>query len=181
MKAKLIALAALMVTGAANADRLDINLSEHAAGIEYDGARLARDLHLNLGTVHQENDGDVAWAGVQVEQKQGNFRALLGARAYYIDTPRADWSDALALGGGVVASLLGDERVTAGAEIWYAPSITSGRGADNLSHFNATVGFKVMDNAKITAGWREIRTEYKDSNRPHTIDRGFNVGMSLLF
>lgn len=181
MKAKLIALAALLVTGAAHADRLDINLSEHAAGIEYDGARLARDLHLNLGTVHQENDGDVAWGGVQVEQRQGNFRALLGARGYYIDTPHHDWSDALALGGGVVVSLVGDERLTAGAEIWYAPSITSGRGADNLSHFNATVGFKVMDNAKVTAGWREIRTEYKDSSHTHTIDRGFNVGISLLF
>lgn len=181
MKTKLIAVAVLTLAGAAQADRLDINLSEHAVGVEFDSARLARDLHLNLGTVHHEDDGDVAWAGVQVEQRQGNFRAILGARGYYIDTPRTDWSDALALGGGVVASLLGDERVTANAEIWYAPSITSGHGADNFSHATVGIGAKVMDNAKVMLGWREIRTEYKKNNHVYTIDRGFNVGISLLF
>jgi len=181
MNARFLLLSALAVAGSAQADRLDINLAEHALGVEYDNSRLLRDLHLNLGTVHHEDDGDVVWGGIQVEQKQANFRTTLGARAYYIDTPHHEWSDALALGGGVVVNLLGDERLTAGAEIWYAPPITSGRGADNLSHFNAGVGFKVMDNAKITAGWREIRTDYKDSDHTHTVDRGFNLGLSLLF
>lgn len=181
MKARFLVLATLAVAGSAQADRLDINLADHALGIEYDNARLARDLHLNLGTVHHEDDGDIVWMGVQVEQKQANFRTMLGARGYYIDTPHHEWSDALALGGGVVANLLGDERLTAGAEIWYAPAVTSGRGADNLSHFAATIGYKLMDNAKVTAGWREIRTEYKNSDHTHTIDRGFNVGVSLLF
>ena len=181
MKARFLLLSALAVAGVAHADRLDINLADHALGVEYDNTRLLRDLHLNLGTVHHEDEGDVVWGGIQDEQKQANFRTTLGARAYYIDTEHHDWSDALALGGGVVVNLLGDERLTAGAEIWYAPPITSGRGADNLSHFAATVGYKVMDNARVSAGWREIRTEYKNSNHVHTVDRGFNLGISLLF
>jgi len=44
-----------------------------------------------------------------------------------------------------------------------------------------TTGGVTVDNAKVTAGWREIRTEYKDNRHTHTIDRGFNVGISLLF
>lgn len=181
MNARFLILATLLVAGSAHADRLDINLAEHALGVEYDNSRLSRDLHLNLGTVHHEDDGDVVWAGVQVEQKQANFRSILGARAYYIDTSYNDWSDALALGGGVVANLLGDERLTAGVELWYAPAITSGRGADSLSHAAASVAYKLMDNAKVTAGWREIRTEYKNTSHVRTIDRGFNLGVSLLF
>ncbi len=178
---KPIACAALLLTGVASADRLDINLSEHAAGGEWVTSRLSRELQLSLGAVHHEDKGDVAWAGVQVEQRQGNFRALIGARGYYIDTPWREWSDALALGGGVVVSLLGDERLTAGAELWYAPSITSGRGADQLSHATIQLGAKVMDNARVTVGWREVRTEYKYSDYAHTIDRGLNLGVSLLF
>ena len=69
MNARFLLLSALAVAGSAQADRLDINLAEHALGVEYDNSRLLRDLHLNLGTVHHEDDGDVVWGGIQVEQK----------------------------------------------------------------------------------------------------------------
>lgn len=170
----------------AAADSLDVNLHNDAMRVIYTTALGApqRGLQMDAGYLYAKNPGEndhVVHLGLQVAGQNwsnaGTFDIGLGGRLVYVDTVPGNALD-LAFGGHVRFSPV--NRVGIGAQMFYAPRITSSLDSEEYTEWRVSADYQVLTQAFVYVGYRHVETKFKNKGT-YEIDDNLNLGMKLVF
>ena len=190
MKKVFVLLSLLVVTGAVQAETLDINLSDKALRGAF-AAPLSNVFPrvggiYELGAIAAEKDGRNLFqghAGLLVTGDAGaataNINAGLGGRILLLDAEEFS-GGALALGGMIEARLPAYNRIGAFIYVYGAPSASAFGDLDGYLEYALSVDYQVIKSASIYAGYRQIKIK-GDTGSEATVDNGFHLGLRLNF
>jgi hypothetical protein len=176
-------LLAALLPGLASAGGLEIDFSSDTAraifGWDVRGERLG----LDVGWLHEDDEGDVGHLGfvVQGDVAAGSARlkAGVGGRTIFVDTDEEE-GFALALGGFLRYPLPAHERLVLGIEAYFAPEIFSGSDLDHYHEVTIRAGYQILDRAAVHVGYRYAKASY-ESLPSSTLDENVHIGIRLEF
>ncbi|MFM2482983.1 YfaZ family outer membrane protein [Celerinatantimonas sp. YJH-8] len=127
---------------------------------------------------YSDKKGTLGQAGGEFIQENGNSSFGLGVKAVMIRAQDREDGGVLAIGGHYDYQI--NDRLSTGAEFYYSPDMLSFHHVDKYLQYGAKVGYGVVDNVIMTAGWRH--TEFGYSNED-TLDyeNNFYVGSEYRF
>ena len=162
---------------------LDLNLSDKAVRIAYDGAQRNNGLHLNLSALHHTDDGDMVGAGVHVVNvREPNSPLYLGVGAKVFGFTTDDYDGgALSLGGLFRYTLPMNPDVSLAGYAYYAPNVVSFGDAENLFNSDWRVQYAIIPNARIYTGYRYNSISIEDVDDNYEFADTFHVGLTLDF
>ena len=172
----------------AHAASLDVNFSDEAAQARYEQAfpaQGANEVNWNAQYMYNEDQGDVAGAGVHIAGDAGarqlRVTAGVGAELYWIDAEEVS-ADASALGlGGWVRAVPPDyNRLSFELRGHYAPKVLSFQDADGYYGVEARAGYDILRQAHAYVGYRRMRVSFEGISG-ETLDSGFHVGLQMTF
>lgn len=176
----LAAVPAIGVCPAAAAS-LDLNLSDEAVWLGYTGAVGAAALEWSIGALHHKDSGDVAALGLHVSGSPAtSVSAGIGGKLFYVDEEDLD-GGALGIGGFVRFGLAGEDRLGFGGHAYYAPEVTSYSGLEEYGELGVRVDYRILDQAAVYVGYREVQAEFEEVPDSVTIDSGLHFGFELTF
>lgn len=183
----LVAVLALAVVLPAQAETLDLNISENALAGSFSGALPSTVSGLyDFGALYRaSNKGDLKnfHGGVLLTGDTGaknvNLVAGLGLRALVTDS-QSNQGTAVAFGGQLEAKLPFANRINTRVSAYYAPSMTSFSDLESYREVAASIGYEVIRNGTVYGGWRNVREDF-DLAGKYTVDNGFHAGFRLTF
>lgn len=209
MKHWITILSLLTINTLANADQLEIGLSDKSIDGIYEtfysnnfssqislihtdldnveNARTSYDYRNYLKSVPplyytNTEDGiqtDIIGFGVFANGKQGNLRTHLGGKAFYLDTDNGDQMHGLAIAGGLDAYIRPNFFIS--GNMLYAPDIITGGDFDNYFELSTRANFQIIQNASIFIGYKDIEADFDKRFSSSTANREFFRGLFLGF
>jgi YfaZ precursor len=185
----LITLSLILLSTAASAQRLDINLKQDSARFSYitliGGSTFGR-TELNAGLLYNEDGNKVANIGLQVIDMAGSktpgLELGVGPRFYYLKHNNADSSAAaIALGGQLRYKIPSVQRLSLIGKLFYAPSITTTLDADSMYELGMGASYELLPTANIYVHYRRIRADFTKGVGKENIDSGVVVGVNFTF
>lgn len=175
----------------AYADSIDFNLSDDAFSALYSNqlTRTGRNSALvgQAGILYRKDaygDHDVLVPGIGllVTGNAGtpNVHAGVGARLVYINISSRNGM-ALAPGGRIHYSLPFYNRIGLGGHVYYAPNVVSTNDVDNYLAYGIRVDYEVLRNARVYAGYRQVKADFSGPGGYRDLDTGFHFGLHLFF
>jgi hypothetical protein len=188
MKRIVVAAALLTCAGFAQAENFSLDANGHAVAAAFDGSlghssgaqgayeagglfRSNNGTHYKDGYVGLKVVGDMGAAPLKVD-------ASIGLRGLYVDGEDVS-GEVVALAGSVDARLPQINRVVFSATGLYSPDPLSFGNAKEYAELDLNVGYEVLRNARLYAGYRNIGIDFGDGR--HTVDNGFLGGLRLTF
>ncbi len=186
IKIALTAMLLLLAGTATYADSLDLNFHDDAVRVVY-GSPIgdeARGMDGELGVLYTENSENsdlLAHAGFLVSGQSRNghqtFRIGLGSRLILADMDSHE-AGAFAFGGRMRFSPL--TRVGLGADIWYAPDITTFLDGERMHEYALRVDYQLLPHAFVYAGYRHVEIRLENSF-DYELDSHSHIGMQFFF
>lgn len=143
-------------------------------GVEFEGG-----LFLN------EDDDWAAHLGFMVQgapRSQQPFSFSVGAKAYYLDFDAEDAdAQALAIGGGAAYHFPGTTPMSLGAQIFYAPDITTGGDADRLVDASLRFAVEVVPGTSGFVGYRLLEAGAEHGGDDYELDENLHIGLRVTF
>ncbi|MGQ5525347.1 YfaZ family outer membrane protein [Chitinimonas sp. PSY-7] len=169
----------LLLSPIAQADNLDLQLSNDVFSGRYSSGLLGKSANMDFGFQHHTDNGDVATVGLLVEQISGRRDSLaLGAQAVGIFNDY-DNAAALALGGRFNVGLPSLPKVRIGGHLWAAPGVTTS-GAKRYVDAGVRVGYQALERGEIYVGYRNTKIRYKNRT-DYEMQDSAHVGLELSF
>jgi hypothetical protein len=175
-------------SGAAHAAGLDFSLGSETAqanlffgsdAIGYGGA------DFSLGLFFNDDDDFMGSFGVKATGSPAGARPFsfgVGAKAYAVSLDHPDLDvQALAIGGEVKYHIPANMPMALAAEVYYAPSITTGGDGDNLLDFNLNFEVEITPGTAAFIGYRQLETELDNGGRDYELDDSGHIGIRLMF
>ncbi len=162
---------------------LDLNLSDKAVRVAYDGAQQNSGLHINLSALHHTDDGDMVGAGVHVVNvREANSPVYLGVgvKAFAFTTDDFD-GGALGIGGLFRYSLPVNSDISLAGYAYYAPTVVSFGDAENMINSDWRVQYAVIPNARVYTGYRYNSISMDGLDDRYEFADVFHVGLTLDF
>lgn len=158
-------LALALAAGPVAADSLDFNLSGDAAKISYIRDLAPEGLEAGGGLLHHDDDGEIFEGQLHlVDRPEPGRDALLlgiGGKLPLVSDDQQDADGAaLAIGGKVHYTLPMYNRAAVAADLYFAPSVTSVSDIDGYQEFAVRGEFKVLEDASVYLGYRNIELSY---------------------
>lgn len=178
-----------LVSTAASADNLDINLRDEAIRAIYTMEMKDRGkggASSEFGLLYSEDkkklDDTLYHLGLHVSgenwSQSGTFVISLGGRLYYAGTETMDLA-ALGFGGQLRFSPV--HRVGIGAHLYYAPNITSFMDAKRFRETGVRVDYQLLPQAFVYVGYRTIEADLENGTDDWELDDDAHIGFKLLF
>jgi hypothetical protein len=141
---------------------------------------------MNAGILYNEDDNGVFDIGLQVIDVAGSktpgLELGVGPRFYYLRHDKTSTDGvAVALGGHLRYKIPSVPRLAVRATLFYAPRITSGMDADNMSEAGMGISYELLPTADIYLKYRSVRAKFNKGVGSETIDRGGVIGVSFSF
>ncbi len=145
----------------------EILLSNESARIGHEAAHAPTNLLFDLGVDYNEQLGWATYAGVSAVDSLaagGPVVASLGGRLYYFSTKEGveEGGTALALGGFVRYQPNILAGLAAELNAFVAPSILAFSKADAFTDLQAKLGYQVLPQARLLAGYGYLAALYDD-------------------
>lgn len=177
-------LLALLATNSLYADSLDADLNNDTIKVKYKLSSENADLGISAAALLTEDNGEVYSVGIRTQgrlnaSENANIRGGFGLRGYHADPEIDDSFQSLALGGYIDVEIAQIPGFIVGAEVYFAPSITTTDGLENFQEISFRVSYQVFENAKVYAGIRDIEVDINGND--FNFDDGGHVGFSLEF
>ena len=170
----------LAIAASAHADRIDFNVNDNAFEARYVSPIFKDGGNFDLGWLHHEDNGNVGFAGIYVEQEvEKDTTVAIGGRALYLENDYDDAS-AIALGGSFNIGLPSEPRVRFGAHGYMAPRVTSFGDAKSFYDWGVRAGFRVLPRGELYVGYQNLEMKYENDAK-WEFDDSFHVGMELTF
>jgi len=175
--------------GVVSAQSFDINLSNDTAEFNLNaplssGFQSGR-TDMNFGFLYTTDDDYMGMVGLQVMGSAGSgspgLSAGLGVKAFGGNTDRDNDFIAITLGGRVSYSPPGLERLSLEAYLNYSPDIVTLLDADNFIYWGGRVSYKLLEQANVFLGYRDVRIDPSHRGSHETIDNGGNIGVEVFF
>lgn len=165
---------------------LDLNLRDNSFAARFTGEvgeqSLGR-IEADASVLFNSGDRRVAGVGMHIVDNAGSVEHPvylgLGGRLLWMDSGVADGA-VLAVGGHVRTTFTEADRVSVGAQLWFAPSITSFGSADGYLETGVRVEYQALQRAWVYLGYRRIRGKFETAP-DRTIDSGAHLGMRFEF
>ncbi len=179
-----------LAASAAQAETLDVNLSNKALRGDFSGPlssvfpRLggAYDLGALIGEEDSRNFKQ-AHLGVLVTgdagAREANVTAGLGGRIALLDVEKVS-GGALALGGRIEARIPAFNRLGVMAYLYGAPRASSFGDLDGYLEYAMAVDYQVLKQASVYAGYRQLKLDVENFGTA-TVDNGLHLGLRLNF
>lgn len=178
----------LGASGAANAAGLDFALGSETAqanyyfgsdAIGYGGA------DFSIGAFFNDDDDIMGSFGVKATGSPAGARPFsfgVGVKAYAASLDRPDLDvQALGIGGEVKYHIPANMPMALVAELYYAPSITTGGDGENFTDFNLNFEVEITPGTAAFIGYRQLETEIENSGRDYELDDSGHIGIRLMF
>ncbi|RMF16018.1 MAG: hypothetical protein D6758_08735 [Gammaproteobacteria bacterium] len=183
MKRILAGLLSCVALHAAAANELEAGLSNDSVNLDLTLNSQANNLDLNMGYLYHEGGRHLLAAGVHARGQTalGNLPATvtLGGLLHHVSDSPFEGS-ALALGGSAHVKIPDVPGLGIRGTLYYAPSITSFGDADGLFRLETRVTYRVIRNADVFLGYRNIEADVENGG-DFRIDEGLFGGLSLKF
>ena len=184
-----------LAANAAQAEGLDINLSDQAlrgafsgsltnlfprlSGLYEVGALLGEEDSRNFQQIH----GGLLVTG-DAGAEQANVTAGLGGRIAVLNGDDVNGGDlaggALALGGMIEARLPAFNRIGAIAYAYGAPKASAFGDLEGYLEYAVGIDYQVLRSASLYAGYRQLKVDVKDLG-DFSVDNGWHLGLRLTF
>jgi hypothetical protein len=167
----------------AQADILDVNLSNDAVAINY-LIDMGQGFYAGGGALHEEDSGQLLSLDLMVRDdlRSGEhaFTAGVGGKLFGVFT-EGDGGDggSLTLGGFANYTFPSLKALALHGEVFYGPSVTSTNDLEGLLWYIAGVELEVIERAMLHAGYRKVRAKYEAGS--FDLDEGMHVGVRLEF
>ena len=139
---------------------------------------------LSIGALYNEADDVMGHIGLLVRGVPAGeqpFSFGLGGRLYFASLDQPDASiGALALGAGGRYLIPGNIPMAVGADIYYAPGITTFSDADDLLDIKIRFEADVLPSATAFIGYRNVVANL-ENGPSYDIDENVHLGIRILF
>jgi len=176
----LVGLSALVMTGTAAADSLNIGLSDKLIATTYQ-MDYRNDVIAQASVLHAKADdhrSNVLGIGFLVgdSYNSGTVQPHIGAKLFALDGEHAD-GYGLALDGSVDFNVA--PRVWLRAELAYAPDVVVGGDFDRYYELEASAGYQIIPKALVYLGYKDVQA--KNSGNDYEVYQGIVVGVKFSF
>lgn len=184
MYRRLILLVTALLSSAAFAEEINIQLSDETARFMYLTEAFGQDfgrLELEAGFLYNQDGDSLVNAGLLVRGESVSVPLIvsIGARAYYADLS-AYTVAALAIGGDLLLSPESWGGLGAGLFYYSAPGVVSFADADGLTEYGVYVNFQITPQARIALGYQRIDASIVNAATV-IVDKGAYFGLNLSF
>lgn len=162
---------------------IDASVSNDSIRLEFDAARVDSNMHISLGGLHDEEGGEVVFAGLHAVDKGRQLENIyigVGGKLYFFTTDEKD-SGALGLGGFLRYSFPQFEGFGVSAHAYYAPDVIAFGGTESLRDLGIRLQYQLIPSARVYVGLRQLAISVEDLDRTVEIDEGLNVGVRIDF
>ncbi len=181
-----LALILMLAMGLAHGQTAIVSLSETSAQLKYGmlvgGQRFGRS-EMTAGFLYNSDSDYIAEAALMVVDEAGSklpgMRIGLGGKFYGASIPGNELA-ALAIGGEIAYTLSQIDRLTLGAEGYYAPSIVSFMDTERFWEVAGRVQYAVLPTAGAFIEYRKFYADL-DAGGGVSIDKGIRLGLRIEF
>lgn len=175
----------MLITTTAAATSVGVNLSTHSVRAQVTQP-LVHGLELGGGWLHHINHGDVLDVALHLvdfpEPGRGALKLGVGGKLLLIEEDSPDVTGvAFALGGKVRYTWPTYNRFGIGADIYYAPDVSSGGDVKHYFEGSLRAEYLILRNANVYLGVRTVRIGDDPRNDTHNFDSGPFLGLRLNF
>lgn len=164
----------------------DLNLRDNSVFARISGVmgeqRLGK-VEADFGALFNGGDRRVIGGGLHIVDNAGSaerpVQLGLGGRLLWMDSGVED-GVVLAVGGHMRMTLDQADRVSVGAQLYFAPSILAFNQADGYLEGGVRVEYQALQRAWVYLGYRRIRGGF-EAVPDRTIDSGVHLGMRFEF
>lgn len=184
---RVIATLCLLFAGTAQAEHLDINLSDEVLRGVY-----ARNLSGRLNGLYEfggmlgerrDERFESIHAGLLVTGDAGaqkaNVTAGLGGRVFAVHADELDGAG-LALGGMFEARLPAFNRIGVVSYAYAAPEASTFGDIEGYLEYAVALDYQVLQGASVYIGYRQLKVDVEDFGN-FTVDTGYHFGLHLTF
>jgi len=185
----MLALAALIVSGGAGAQSLDLNLSNDAVEGTFEGAVGGTGMgksSYDFSVLFSEREGDNNWlvgGGYTVAGDAGSdvpgLELGVSIKLYTMEVAKYDVT-AIPLGGHIRYSPPTLNRFYAQVQGYWAPGIVTLYDGDEFYYAGAKFGYEVLPSADVYIGYRNIYVDIKNRD-DERVSENWMVGVKLTF
>jgi hypothetical protein len=163
---------------ALSTESAQLSLGFDSSTIGYGGAEIS------VGGFFNDDDdvmGSLGFMVSGVPAGEQPFSFELGAEFYVagVDKPDQDFQ-ALALGGGARYHIPANTPMSLGAQLLYAPNITTFGDADDLLDFTVRYQIDLLPSASAFLGYRRLQADL-DRDDNYKLDNNVHLGIRLIF
>ena len=174
---------------AAVGQSLDMNLSNDTAEIRLNifpaGSTRFGETQVNLGLLYTTDEDYVGTAGLMVVGETGSgspgLEAGVGVRLFGGTTEKDNDFVSLTVSGLLRYSPPALDRLKLGVYIDYSPKIVTFMDGENFINYGVRVGYEVLQQAQIYAGYRRMDLDASGRDSNDTIDSGGHIGLEFYF
>lgn len=176
----------MLIATSAAATSLDVNLSTRALRLRLAQPLLANGLEIGGGWLHHTSHGDVFDLALHLvdfpEPGRGALQLGVGGKLLAIDEDHPNVEGvALALGGKVRYTWPTFNRFGIGADVYYAPNVSSGGDVKHYFEGALRAEYLILRNANVYVGVRTVRIGDGPHHENHNFDSGAFLGLRLSF
>lgn len=172
----------LIAVSASAGGALDLNLSDKAVRVAYDGAQQNSGLHLNLSALHHTDDGDMLGAGVHVVNvREPNSPLYLGVGVKAFGFTSDDYDGGALTIGGLFRYALPVKDMSLAGYAYFAPNVVSFGDIENMFNSDLRVQYAIIPNARVYTGYRYNSLSIEDVKDNYEFADTFHVGLTLDF
>lgn len=175
-----------LFTITAYGESLDVDLSNDSFRAQFNLFDRRQPLGFSGSFMLVEEVGDIYSLNLRTQAQldgRKNIRGGFGGRLYYV-SPEIDGVDSfqsLALGGFLDIKIPELRGVIVGAEVYFAPSVTTSNGFGNFREMMFKVRYHLYENADIYLGARYIDVSADNSSTDFDLDNNLHIGFTLRF
>ncbi|MEI7842540.1 MAG: hypothetical protein WCI39_05865 [Gallionellaceae bacterium] len=190
---RVFAVTLLVLSPAALADSLDINMNNNAAAFKYGATAdfVQGNAELQTGLLYNDVNNMFFEAGLMVkgggEENAPGLSIGVGAKGVFGTIPATAATNnssingsAIAVGGSVTLAFPTESRVAIVGEYFASPKIMSFADAERFNQFGLRLEVGVSPQANVYVGYREIGFGVKTLGGV-VLDKGTHMGVSILF
>ena len=183
IKALLATAALISATQAMAGGSLDLSLSNDAARLEYDAAKVGSGLHVSASVQHHQDDGDLIGLGAHVvDVREPNSPLYLGVGGKVFGFKDDDFDGgALAVGGFLRYQFPQVPDLSVAGYLYYAPQVVSFNDTENLMDTDVRLQFSLLPTARVYTGYRYTRVNIEDVKDTVELEKGFHFGLKVDF
>lgn len=180
------ALAFFSFTFAAQAQSIDISLSDDSAMFQYSQMIMGENfsnLELSGGFLYDTSDNRLFALGLELVEDLEFMTTFLevgiGGKLFFSSVNEIE-SLNLGLGGRFSYFIPKINQLSLGSYGYYAPNIVSFYDSDRSWIVGVQLNYNILEQAAVYVGYRVIKTDIKNSGEI-TVDEGVHVGLKITF